>query len=225
MSAALQKPTQEEAKKPLKPIERELLLLVLKGFNPTAAMRKVAPDSKRPDVMASRILARAHVQAERIRLDENALDTVGVTRVMIADELRKLAFSNKARLMDANGNFKAIHELDPDDQACISEVEIEQGTEEKGQPMQLSLVDGLVQLKPKPRVRKIKLWDKPKALLDLAAMRGMKNDDVQGERVGPGLTVIIQQGVQVSGGTQPAAGPGIQAAQRVVVNLPPPGGE
>lgn len=80
-----------------------------------------------------------------------ALENAGITAERVLREMGRLAFSDVSRLFNANGSLKSLHELTPDDAACIAGLEVIIKNAEAG--------DGHTD-----KVHKIKVWDKSKNL-------------------------------------------------------------
>lgn len=181
---------------------------VARGEKQTIVMRDLRPDMERPDVAASKLMARPEVRELVEKLSSDALAAAGITRVMIAKELGRIAFADPRRLLNADGTPKNITELDDDDAAAIAGVDVEDLFAGKGESREHV-----------GSVRKFKLWNKREALSELATIAKMKrNDELPPPNIGPGLTVVIQQAIQVNG-VQQASGPSLQ---RVTVDLPKP---
>jgi phage terminase small subunit len=143
--------------------------------------------------------------AEAIAARQQSLQQqTGITRDRVLRELAAIGMSDIRRLYDENGNLRPIHELDADTAASIAGIETDeiygpntdQGREVIGQ------------------TRKVKRFDKTRALELLGRHLGLWQENKPPENVGPGLTVIVQQAVQV--------GEGPAAKGRVVVSLPAP---
>lgn len=192
-----------DAKK-LTRFERRVIERVVLGEKPTAVVRELDPKCARPDVKASKILARPHVQAARAKMEDDALASAGVTRAWIVNELRKVA---SATLYHEDGSPKDIRKLDPETASAVCGVEVNEVYAGRGKKRKVI-----------GAVTKLRILNRKDALAELSAIAGLKRD--QGAppvAVGPGLTVIVQQAVQVNG----AAGAGPQQT-RVQVNLPKP---
>lgn len=197
-----------EAKgKRLTQLQRRFCHHVALGRTQTDALRLAGWKGKRPDVKGSKLMALPHVREHAEKLKQDDLATAGVTRAMIANELRRLAFVDPRKLENADGTGKPLSELDDDTAAAVASVEFEELFEGHGEKRERI-----------GRVRKLKTWNKREALSELAAIAGMKrNDGAPPAVVGPGLTVIVQQGVQVQGQQ-------VVQSHRVEVQLPRPGG-
>lgn len=175
------------------------------GMNGVEAMRAIGFKGRRPDVAASKLMSKPHIREALEARRTDLLEAVGISKEMIARELGRVAFGSPKALYDEDGQLKPIHELDEDAAAQIAGIEVEEIFTGRGEDRQHV-----------GNLRKVKRWDKVKALQELAAIAGIRKTEVAPPApVGPGLTVIIQQGVQVHGE---------RAAQqhRVLVNLPKP---
>lgn len=139
-------------------------------------------------------------------VEKQALDEVGITAQRVLREQAAIAFSDVRELYDANGNLKSPHEWPDDVARSISGVEVESLYEGRGEAREFV-----------GTLRKVKRWDKGKALEQLSRYLGMLNDVDAPANIGPGLTVIVQTGGAT---TAVQAGPGVQG--RVVVDLPGP---
>lgn len=179
-----------EAKK-LTRFERRVIERVVLGEKPTAVVRELDPDCVRPDVKASKIMARPRVKAALAALEDDALHSAGVTRAWIANELRRIASAN---LFNDDGTPKELSKLDADTRAAIGSIKFKDG-----------------------KITEVRTWNKREALSELASIAGLKREQVIApQNVGPGLTVIVQQAVQVIGSST-----GPQQAH-VFINLPKP---
>ena len=138
-------------------------------------------------------------------IEQQALDEIGLTRRKVLTELSAIAFSDPRRMFDASGALKPIHEWDAEDAASLASLEVEDLYEGRGEAREHV-----------GTLRKVKRWDKTKALETLGKYLRMWGDDAPKPAAaeGPGLTVIVQQG-----GSQV----GVRGTSgRVVVDLPAP---
>lgn len=133
---------------------------------------------------------------------------VSATPGRVLRELAHVAFSDTRKLFAEDGRLKAPHEMDDETAASISGIEVEELFEGRG-----------AEREHVGTLRKVKRWDKVRALETLAKYNQMLGvDNGAGQTpVGPGLTVIVQT---AGGTTAVQAGPGAQGS--VVVNLPGP---
>lgn len=160
----------------LKPALRQFVDLYLNGEKGTDAMRAVRPALKRPDVLASKWLARIDVKAAIAERRQNLLEAAGIHQEMVIRELGRIAFGHPKQLLDANGNPKPLQELDADAAAMVAGFEFEETrTQKDGETIVTT------------RVRKVKRWDKRQALRDLASIGGF---DKSSENGGGGNTIF-----------------------------------
>jgi phage terminase small subunit len=190
----------------LRRLERRLLERVILGEKPTHAMRKLCPHLKRPNVRACVILAQPHVKEARAQMESDALAAAGITRAQIVRELGRIAFSDPRRLLNELGGMKPLAEIDDDTAAVIAGMDVEELYSGRGEEREQV-----------GHVKKVKFWNKREALAELAHIAGLKREHlVAPETLGPGLTVIVQNGGQLNVQQNANAGP------VVPVNLPKP---
>jgi hypothetical protein len=124
----------------LKPRQRRFVDAYLTGSSATAAARKVAPKSRRPDVMASKLLARDEIRAAVAERREKLIEMEELRAERVVRELGRVAYTRA----------------------------------------------------------KISGSDKVSALKELSGIARLKPDEgIRQTAVGPGLTVVVQQVVQV----------------------------
>ena len=125
---------------------------------------------------ASKLLADPKVAARVAELKERQLKRHDVTVDRVLNEYAKLAFLDIRKAFDAEGNLKAVHDLDDDTAAAIAGLEVEALYEGRGSDRELT-----------GRLHKIKLSDKRAALDSLAKHLGMFVDrtEVSGPNGGP----------------------------------------
>lgn len=131
-------------------------------------------------VTAARLLADAKVRAEIDRRLAVLAATNHITVERTLKEISRIAYADVRKLFDENGNFRPIHELDDEAAAQIAGVELEEHrTEGDGEDD-----------KPELTVtRKVKRWDKGKALDQCMAYLGMHKTRNPAE--GGGLTLVM----------------------------------
>lgn len=150
----------------------------------------------------------AHVAAAIEAGKAAALAEIGVNRERVLRELAHIGLADIRKLYDENGNLRPIDQLDDDAAASIAGIEVEELYEYEGQGKGRQRVNV-------GRVRKVKRFEKTKALELLGRHLGLWLDPQPPPPEGPGLTVIVQNGVQIDGQR-------VTSAARVVVNLPTP---
>jgi phage terminase small subunit len=178
----------------------------LAGEKPTTIARQLRPKAKTPSQTAWKWLRRPDVQAAIDERKGQLLEEVGISQAMIVRELGRIAFGDPRKLYDESGQLRPMHELDDDAAAMVAGVETVERIEILGK--------GKREKRLKTIVNKLRRWDKRQALVDLAQYAGIKAvPDQAPDRLGPGLTVIVQNGTVVEGqrvlqGTRITVGPG-----------------
>jgi phage terminase small subunit len=200
MSAAI-----ESAYSRLKRRQRRFVDEYLLGRKGTEAIKAIGFKGRRPDLAASKLLALPEVRAAVDERRAVLCEAVGLRQEMVVREMMAIGFSDVRQLFNEDGTLRPISELPDEAARAIAGVDVEDILTGRGK-----------KLKRRSQMRKVKLWDKVKALSDLSRISGLDKADSGAGAIGPGLTVIVQQ---IVGASQVAAGP---AAQHVVIDLPGP---
>lgn len=175
--------------KRLNRFQRRFAQKVALGMRASQAVVECGWKGTQPRTKAARLMALPHVREYVKKLEDDALATAGITRAQIAQELGRIAFADPRKILNGEGGMKPLNEIDNDTAAAIAGLDVEELFEGRGEDREQIGV-----------VRKVKLWNKREALSELAAIAGMKRSEQQNAQpVGPGLTVIVQQGVNVQG--------------------------
>lgn len=121
-------------------------------LNATQAAIRAGYSEKTARWIGGQLLAKTHVREaiERRMKDRQRRTEITQDRVLI--EVARLAFLDIRKAFDAEGNLKAIHDLDDDTAAAISGIEVLESVSENGSVT---------------RIKKIRLADK-RASLELA---------------------------------------------------------
>lgn len=130
--------------------------------NATRAAKAVGYHPK----MAAKLVARSSIKAAIAAGHSKLIEQTGITAERVLKEMGRLAFSDVSRLFNADGSLKSLHELTPDDSACIAGLEVIIKNAEAG--------DGHTD-----KVHKIKVWDKSKNLEMLAKHLGLFVEKVE----------------------------------------------
>ena len=136
-------------------------------LNATQAAIRAGYSSRTAKAQGSRLLTNADIQravTARMAARSNRTE-VAADRVLL--EIARLGFSDLRRIFHQDGRLKRPDEWDDDTAAAISSVEI----------VTRDLGDGVVEY-----VRKVKLWDKGKALEQLSKHLGLYRDQGPSER-------------------------------------------
>lgn len=200
MTTEAAKPPAREAYEQLTNRQRRFVDMIVQGKKRAEAVRAIGYKGDRPEDAAYKMLQRPLIRQAVAERDAMWMEAVDVSKAMIATELGRVAFFDPRRMFDDAGNLKPIHELDDATAAVVQSVEVH---EEYDDPK-----EGEAR-KATGRVARVKVAGKVEALRELAAIYRMKGDEsaTPAGAVGPGLTVIVQQGVQVVQAPAQAAAP------------------
>lgn len=126
-------------------------------FNATQAAIRCGYSKKTAKEQASRLLTKVNIQHELSKRFTDKANKVGISRERTMEEIGRIAFSDIRRFFDANGNLKALSDLDDESAAVLSSMEVDE------------LFDGYGEDRQQVGVtKKVRLWDKLKALEMLA---------------------------------------------------------
>ena len=162
---------------------RAFVIEYLKTHELAASAIKAGYAPKYAGSIANRLVQKSQV-AELIKQEEEkALKMAGVDRVRILLEMSNLAYSNLQRLFREDGSLMDPGEWDPETAAAVSSVEVFEEFEGTGKNRRLA-----------GYVKKIKFWDKPRALEMLAKNQGLLKENIifpdkDGNPMNPGVTV------------------------------------
>ena len=163
-----------------------------KDLNATAAAIRSGYAKKGAHVQGSRLLSNPKVRASIDAILARAAAANQVTIERTLKEIARIAYSDVRRLFDSNGNFRPIHELDDDTAATIAGIEIEEHREEGDEN-----VDGERAPAELTVTRKVKRFDKGKALDQCMAYLGMHKSLNPAESGGMALTINLSGGKRV----------------------------
>lgn len=144
----------------------------LVDLNATQAAIRAGYSAKTADVAGARLLRNVKVQSEISKKQEKLQKKTEISVERVIQEYMRIAFLDPIKIWNEKGQIRSIHEMDEDTRRAIAGLEIS------------SIGNTLETLK------KIKLWDKPKALESLAKQLGMfiERREITGN---VGLTVEI----------------------------------
>lgn len=129
--------------------------------NATEAAISAGYSKKTAPQTASRLLTYVKVQELIKDLNKTLKERAIITKEQIAAELVKIGFSDIRNLFDENARLLDIKEIPDDIAASLSSVEVDQ--------LWGSSMDGKIQIGD---TKKVKLWDKLKALSALTELYG-----------------------------------------------------
>lgn len=129
--------------------------------NATQAAISAGYSKKSATQVASRLLTYANVQTLITELNDTLKERAIVTKEEIAAELQKIGFSDIRQIFDADGNLLPIHEIPDSAAASLAGVDVDQlwGATPEGRA-------------PIGETKKVKMWDKLKALAQLTDLYG-----------------------------------------------------
>jgi phage terminase small subunit len=159
--------------------------LVACKFNATEAYRRAYPKSKpaAAQTSASRLLSNAMVQARVAEIASSAAEQHGVTPARVIRELEFIAFQRNSQIYHPDGSLKAPHEWDEATDATIAGVESVEEVEYDGTALEREPQGHGGELARKRGklvgtvVRKVKRWNKEKALELFMRHFGMLKED------------------------------------------------
>lgn len=136
----------------LTPRQARFVAEYLRDLNATQAAIRSGYSPKTAEQQGSRLLSNAKVSAEIAERRQRRAERVEVQSDDILRELLRIARTDLSEAFNENGTLKAVHEMPEDCRRAIAGIEVEEprynreGEEIRGV------------------VRKVKFWDKPRAL-------------------------------------------------------------
>lgn len=138
----------------------------LVDLNATQAAIRAGYSKKTAKEQASRLLTNVNVENYLSQRQQQLQTETGITQKRVLEEYAKIAFSDIRAFYNEDGSLKKITELDEDEAAAIAGVEVDE------------LWDGYGEEREQLGVtKKLKRWDKVKALDSLARHLGMFSKD------------------------------------------------
>jgi phage terminase small subunit len=165
-----------------------------------AAGYAVAKADERARELLKMPIIRERVDAARAEIDARLI----MRREEVLQRLTSIGRSDLRKLYRDDGTVKPIHELDDETAASIAAVEVEEMFEGRGEDREHV-----------GYLRKVKRYDAVRALELLGKHHSLWNDQPPPAPEGPGMTIIVQNGVQVDGQR-------VTNATAVTVKLPGP---
>jgi len=159
----------------------------LKDFNATQAAIRAGYSKKTGYAQGHRLLKDAEIQAKLARVLETRIEKEEISGGDVLRELKRIGLSDVGQAFDADGKLKPIAELPEDIRRSISGVEVTEEFQGRGEERERI---GFT--------KKVKLWDKTKALEILCKHLGLLQE---AERPAATTIVMIQETV-IMGGAQ-----------------------
>ncbi|HEX7013171.1 MAG TPA: terminase small subunit, partial [Steroidobacteraceae bacterium] len=169
----------KKPEKGLTPKQQRFVDEYLVDLNATAAYRRAGYTAKgnAAEVNAARLLRNAQVaQAVRKAMDERAA-RVEVRQDDVLRELMRLAMCDISQAFDEEGRLRPLHEIPEDVRRAIAGVDTVERTLSAGQQGEDD--EEVEEVAVVQRVRKIKFWDKTKALELLGRHLKLYTDKVE----------------------------------------------
>ena len=133
----------------LTPRTRRFVEEYLVDHNATQAMVRAGFTGTRPDVAASKLMARPHVAELIEKRIQDKLRGAGVRADRVLQELAAIAFSDARAIFDQNGNIRPVSEWDDATAAALAGIEVERTTRSGDSVTEIA---------------KVKRWEKTRAL-------------------------------------------------------------
>lgn len=150
----------------LSPKQALFVVEYLKDLNSTQAAIRAGYAAESAEKNAYRLMGIEGIKQAIAAGTAKQIEAAELSAVRVLEEYRRVAFANVQDFHDAEGNLKPISELTREQAAALAGVEILKRN--------LTAGDGVMDT-----VYKIKLWDKLKALQDLAKHFGLLIERVQ----------------------------------------------
>lgn len=133
--------------------ERRYVAEFLVDLNGSAAVRRMQPKSKRPDVISAKLHSRPRVQEAIVEAMAKREERTEISQDRVLRELAAVAFSDPRQMYDEHGAMLSVDKMSDRAAASLAGIETEEiavGAGEKRQAIGM--------------LRKVKRWDKVKAL-------------------------------------------------------------
>jgi phage terminase small subunit len=168
-----------------------------KDLNGTQAAIRAGYAPKAAHVTSSRLLKDAKVNAEIAALLKKVATKNEITVERTLQEIARIAYGDIRKLYREDGSLKALHEMDEDAAAQLAGVDVE---EEYHSKVEVEGEGDEAEAKITPAVtitRKVKRWDKVKALDQCMAYLGMHKTANPAEGGSLSLTINLSGGKRV----------------------------
>jgi phage terminase small subunit len=166
-----------------------------KDFNATQAAIRSGYSAKTAKQQGSRLLSRVDVQEKLAAIASETAAAAGITRERTAREVARCAYADPRKLWHADGRLKKPHEWDDDTAATIASIESvevmlhNEGDEAEPVDQGQLFKDSENGFLEKTMTRKVKSWDKLRALQQCIEILGMSKAITPGETGGLHITM------------------------------------
>lgn len=159
----------------------------LLDFNASNAAREAGYSEGTAYAIGWENLRKPEIQARIAELRKDTANSLNITRERIAQELARIAFSDVTKVFAEDGSLKPISDWDEDTKAVIASVETDELFDGAGRDRtQVGLT------------RKVKSWEKVKALDSLVKLMGYAAPDkldhtTNGQPIHPTVNINVVQ--------------------------------
>jgi phage terminase small subunit len=153
-------------RKGLTPKQARFVGEYLKDLNATQAAIRAGYSERAARQAGYQLLTNSDVAIAVQQGQARQLESAELSAARVLEEYRRLAFSDIRSFFDEQGNLKPIHQLTPEQGSCLASMEVIIKNAEAG--------DGQTD-----RVHKFRVWDKTKALTDLAKHFALLTEKVE----------------------------------------------
>lgn len=164
--------TEEEKEPQLNERQKTFCNEYIYDWNATRAYSIAYPDEKTNETIranASRLLTNANIQAYIKEIQSDIQKQAGISRLMVINEHKKLAFSSIAHLHNKWIELKDFEQLSDEQKDCISEIDTKVLKKNLGTRDEPEIID--------VEYVKIKMYDKQKSLDSISKMLGFNEPD------------------------------------------------
>jgi phage terminase small subunit len=158
----------EKARSELTPKQQRFVAEYLIDLNATQAAIRAGYSAKTAEQQGCRLLRNARVSATIEEGQAKAKEQHAVTAERVIQELARIALVDLGRIYDEDGNLLPIKDMPEDARRAIAGVEVDQLFEGRGDDREMVGV-----------TKKVKLFDKPRALEMLGRHFGLFKDRVE----------------------------------------------
>jgi len=136
--------------------------------------------------IAMQLLRKTHVSAAIAAKRRAVTERSVVTQQRIIDEMAKIGFSDVRRMFDPDGRLRPAEEWDDDTAGAVAGFDTSTFTRGRGEDAELETI------------KKIRLWDKPAALIKLGQHLGMFTERIKLDGVEELLGALAQAAKRVA---------------------------
>ena len=152
----------------------------LKDFNATQAAIRAGYSKRSAHVTASRILADPEISERIAAIQKRAAESAAITVERTQREIARIAYGDRRKLFEDDGTLKKISEIDDDTAALLAGIESDEIYRGRGEERALVGV-----------LRKVKTFDKGRALEQCMSILGMHKTRTPGEDSALNLTIRL----------------------------------